>query len=87
MIFQTDSQLAANLILNLNTSESHYLYPLIGSCMPKLTALHYELKHIFREGNFCADTLAKKTLFDKNDLLIFDVLPPYLILDFGNDLV
>lgn len=54
IIFETDSKLAASLILDNNLSCNHHLYPLIISCRSDLTALHSSIYHIHREGNACA---------------------------------
>lgn len=86
ILVESDSQLAVNLILNHNTAKNHVLFPLIESCRSGLAVLHSELRHIYREGNFCSDMLAKTALAEKNDLVVLDSLPSYLLLTFGNDL-
>lgn len=86
VFFETDSEMAVKLIHDMNMSSSHYLAPLISSCRSGLNALHSNNKHIFREANACADTLAKRALIHGNDLVIFNDMPPFLSLVVGADL-
>lgn len=86
VIAETDSLLAANLIADSSLTPSHCLFPLIESCRSGLNALHINLTHVYREGNICTDSLAKRALLDMNHLAVFDVIPPYLLLAFGYDL-
>lgn len=82
---ETDSAIAAHLILCHNISHTHPLYPLIDDCRSALTVSLSSLHHIHREGNMCADILAKTALTLRNDLQEFIDIPPYVLSAFKDD--
>ncbi|KAF7821833.1 reverse transcriptase [Senna tora] len=74
---ETDSLLACNLLLDTALSNLHEHWNLISSCRSVLQRFsEVKLSHTFREGNQCADLLAKSSLLKHDDYLVFQNLPP-----------
>ncbi|KAF7813623.1 ankyrin-3 isoform X1 [Senna tora] len=88
LIIESDSLSAVSLINNTQTPNTHPCFPLLCACRLLLGRLpRTSLNHIFREGNSCADGLAKRAVLLKSDLHIFDVVPSFLSLSFNADIV
>lgn len=89
LIIESDCNYVIDLISNASDSTTHHYSPLIIQCRSKLGRIQqYKLQHTVKEGNFCADTLAKSVVQDSCDLVLFDrvpafVLPMYLADCFG----
>lgn len=85
-IIESESKMAVKLILDPDSSADHAYWPLIASCRSELNALRFELNHIYREANRCADLIGKKALLDRSELQIFHDIPIFLADAFGDDL-
>ncbi|KAF7812763.1 ribonuclease H [Senna tora] len=86
LFVETDSQVAISLILTLDTPTTHHLFPIIAACRESIQGLtRMELQHIFREGNSCADFLAKQAFLDRTSYTAFDTIPPGASINFLAD--
>lgn len=76
IILETDS-LTASQLINDSSNDNHELNNIICDCRFMLRWLESEVKHIFREGNHCADLLASLN-FQQLSLVVFPNMPPSL---------
>ncbi|KAF7837231.1 uncharacterized protein G2W53_005713 [Senna tora] len=77
LIIETDSTVAKSLILDINTPTTHHLFPIIVLCRENTQGLtRLEFNHTLREGNYCADFLAKKAFLDRSSYTVFAKVPP-----------
>ncbi|KAF7828542.1 reverse transcriptase [Senna tora] len=84
---ESDSLLAVNLLNDSNVSTSHHLYNLINWCRSILSRFtEVKIIHSFREGNSCADSLARHALLNQSRMSIFDAIPSHVRLNFLADL-
>ncbi|KAF7818437.1 reverse transcriptase [Senna tora] len=84
---ETDSLLACKLLLDSALTNLHEHWNLISSCRSILQKFsEFKVSHTFREGNQCADLLAKLSLLKHEDYFVFQTLPPFLKMCFLADL-
>ncbi|KAF7844436.1 putative anthocyanidin reductase [Senna tora] len=77
LIVETDFQVAKSLILRTDIPNSHHLFPIFISCKESIQDIsRVEFHHIFREGNSCADHIAKQVFLEKTPFTNFDSIPP-----------
>ncbi|KAI8534599.1 hypothetical protein RHMOL_Rhmol10G0102900 [Rhododendron molle] len=74
VLVETDSLVASQLI-NGSLSDKHVLNNIICDYRSMLPRLDSEVKHIYREGNSCADLLAGLN-FQQLSLVVLPNMPP-----------
>ncbi|XVF03450.1 hypothetical protein REPUB_Repub04eG0262600 [Reevesia pubescens] len=75
---ETDSQVAIHLLTNC-FDKSHILYVLLHDCRCLMDQLNVQIKHTYREGNCCADMLAKNGVSQEEDFVIFENAPECIL--------
>ncbi|KAF7812327.1 reverse transcriptase [Senna tora] len=88
LIIESDSLVAIKLITADYDYKSLVLGALIHFC--RLTVrdfMEVQINHIFREGNFCADVMAKQAILDQQALVVFNTVPGFVKACFFADLV
>ena len=91
VLIETDSQIAVNMITEEKPTtwcirdENDPLNILINECKSLLRMTRSNICHVYREGNFCADFLAKEGVNQSTECLILDQPPsellPFLLAD------
>ncbi|KAF7826642.1 putative ribonuclease h protein [Senna tora] len=75
---KTDSLVAFNLLRNSSVSNMHDYYNLISYCRLAFRSFSsFQVSHYFREGNTCADNLAKHGLLTRCSFTTHHRLPPF----------
>ncbi len=68
---EMDSAVAVKLLHSINSSNA-FLSSIVNDCRYLLERFEaYSLKHIYREANGCADTLAKASCIQHSDFLLY----------------
>ncbi|KAF7832302.1 putative ribonuclease h protein [Senna tora] len=79
LVVESDSMSTVNMLSDQNTCISHALGALIHYCRSILRDFSdVQIRHTFREGNMCADTLAKHANLLAGPWKIYDSLPGFL---------
>ncbi|KAF7814603.1 reverse transcriptase [Senna tora] len=88
IIVETDSSVAVNLINSKECGNLNHFAALISVCRASLLDFsEAKVVHAHREGNACADILAKRAVRLKSSLMYFGTLPPCISTAFQADLV
>ena len=75
------------VLTNHNASYSTNMMPLICDCRSHLDQdWEMRAKHIYREANECADTLAKRRTHQRNLLFVYSNYPSFVNLYYVRDL-
>lgn len=74
VIIESDSSIAVNLV-NERAPENHPQRNFINDAKSLLTSTEATLNHIYREGNECADHLAKMGAEQDEILILIDGMP------------
>ncbi|KAF7830820.1 LINE-type retrotransposon LIb DNA [Senna tora] len=70
IIVDTDSLVVVNMLKDQKLDSNHHLFPLIRNCRSILSRFERsKIQHVHREGNYCADCLAKKASTTKYNLV------------------
>ncbi|KAF7838458.1 reverse transcriptase [Senna tora] len=81
LIVESDSLSAVNLINAVECGKSHRFSTLVSICRAILLGFsEAKVVHIHREGNACADILAKLAITTNSDLVYFDTLLPVFLM-------
>ncbi|KAF7830619.1 Trimethylguanosine synthase [Senna tora] len=84
---ESDSLLAVKFLKDNNIPDTHHLHNLLLSCRSSLQEFtEFSISHVYREGNQCADSLAKQALLNKTLMTTFDNTPVHIRLPFLADL-
>ncbi|KAF7815362.1 putative ribonuclease H-like domain-containing protein [Senna tora] len=87
ILVESDSMLAINLIKKDDVHPNHHLNNLLLYCRSTLlTFTEVQLSHTSREGNSCADLLAKTALMDRSCMKTFHSVPSFVRMAFLADL-
>ncbi|KAF7830841.1 reverse transcriptase [Senna tora] len=79
LVVESDSLYAVNLITDNNICVSHALGPLTQFCRSTLRDFSdVQIRHTFREGNSCADSLAKHANLSNSPWMVYGSLPDFL---------
>lgn len=79
LIVESDCSCAVNLINDSNIAATHHYLPIINDCRSSLAACEEaEVKHIWRQRNFCADSLANYAMKTLCSFTVF-MHPPSFI--------
>ncbi|OMP05267.1 reverse transcriptase [Corchorus capsularis] len=85
IMLETDSQLAIDLLQNC-FDPKHVLIVLLDDCRSLMAQLRIQtLQHTFREGNYCADKLAKASTLMDEDFIVFEQPPASISIDLFAD--
>ncbi|KAF7844395.1 reverse transcriptase [Senna tora] len=88
LIVESDSLAVVNLINSNNCGNLHQLSSLVLICRATLSAFsEVKVVHVHREGNACADILAKRAVVAQSPLMYFVNLPSCVSSAFEADLV
>ncbi|KAF7844846.1 reverse transcriptase [Senna tora] len=84
---ESDSLLAVNLLNSSDVPDTHHLYNLIMACRSSLQGYtEFKILHSYREGNGCADSLAKQALLSQSLMATFESILSHIRLSFLADL-
>ncbi|KAF7840958.1 reverse transcriptase [Senna tora] len=88
IMIETDSLTAVNLITSCENRNHNQFSTLVSICKATLSDFSdVKVVHVHREGNTCADILAKLAVSSRSPLMYFDKLPPCISSAFAADLV
>ncbi|KAF7819529.1 reverse transcriptase [Senna tora] len=80
LIIESDSLVAIKLLTVDFDYKSHVLGALIHFCRSIVQDFtEFQINHVFREGNCCADVLAKQAILDQGALTVFHTVPSFLL--------
>ena len=72
LVVELDARVVIDLFVSNNSSKKHYS-PLLNDCKSLLTRfLQIRVNHVYREGNRCADKLAKEGCSLEVDFVVLD---------------
>ena len=84
LVVELDAKVVVNLITSTGGANKPYL-PLLNNCRYLLSRfLQTQVVHVFREGNRCADALARLGSSMAEEFLVFDNPPSPDVLYFVN---
>ncbi|KAF7804482.1 Ribonuclease H protein [Senna tora] len=88
LIIESDSLVAIKLLTDDFDYKSHVLGALIHFCRSIVRDFtEFQINHVFREGNCCADVMAKQAILDQEALVVFDTVPSFVKVCFYADFV
>ena len=83
---ETDAKAMVTLICNPTSIASHPCSSLIYDCRHLLQLFEEaHIHHIFREGNHCADLLAKEGASSNDNFILYSSPPPFLLYQLHDD--
>ena len=72
IIVELDAKVVIELVCATNTPNRYYT-PLLNDCKTLLTRFQgMRIKHVYREGNKCADMLARESCWLMDDFVVLD---------------
>ena len=71
-VVELDAKVVIELVCATNTPNRYYT-PLLNDCSTLLSRFHgMRIKHVYREGNKCADMLARESCWLMDDFVVLD---------------